>query len=156
MKARTKASNSYVANLQAGLGTPVGLARIGVAALALTAVSMGFLGAGSASADEPRRLGQPVQTQVVQSTQIKQTQPTSNGSLGKLNTTTVTALKYSSSGTDDNGDSCANRAAFANGLLELSNINAGNGNWQQSFDQAFTAHKIIEEAVANGCVVTRE
>jgi hypothetical protein len=117
MKTRTSDSNG--SNLQAGLITPVRLARVGVAALALTAAGMGFFGAGSASADGPQRLGQTVNAGVTQSTQVTQIQTAGKGNFGKVNTTKVSLVQAGATGDGPaDQEECDKRADSINSALD--------------------------------------
>jgi hypothetical protein len=154
---KTRTSDSEGLNLQAGLATPVRLARVGVAALALTAAGMGFFGAGSASADGPQRLGQAVNTGITQSAQITQIQTAGKGNFGKVNTTRVSAAKVSATADGKwSQQQCNEAASLAEDLLNDSDRYADEGNFETSFHQAKLADGVIKNAVSNGCIVVVE
>jgi hypothetical protein len=152
---KTKATSDISGStLQAGLVTiPARLVRTGVVALAMTAVAMGFFGAGSAFADAPRTSGQLTTTQVPQSPQTTLVDTTSNDSLGKVVTSGVMYVKAGATGQGVSQKQCD---ALANFINEVQGLALDAANLQRQYEAEelnAIAEELIDGAMNNGCFI---
>jgi hypothetical protein len=149
MKTTTATSGTNVTSLHSGPGK---LARAGFTALALTAMGMGLFGAGSASADEPRRLGQPVDAQIAQNVQVKQVQPVGSSNFGKVSST-VTRVTAGATGQGATQQQCDGYAKGINNILALKQEAANNQDQYLAEAYDDVAESAIDSAMDAGCFI---